>query len=355
MKLFTEIHCEKNITIAHSDSVCVLGSCFADEMGARLEAAGFDVLRNPFGTLYNPASLAAAMARLDSAEPFTQEDCVEMGAGAGLVCSFSHHTAFARPTAEEFLAHANARLSEDAARWRDCGVVILTLGTAWVWRALERPGRPVVANCLKRPAREFAHELLSVEACTELLRSIIEAHPEKRFLLTVSPIRHLGEGAHANTISKSTLHLAVEQVLSGPLTVIPGLTRNPFPSGFAPESRSADGKPASPVLPDGESSAAAGFVASNPVPASAGSEDGSRAAGTPGRFTSAVSYFPAYEILLDELRDYRFYADDLVHPAPAAVQLIWERFLDACTDPADREHILAAERASRAAAHRPLR
>ena len=313
MKLFTEVHCEKIITIAHSDPVCVLGSCFADEMGARLAAAGFDVLRNPFGTLYNPASLAAAVARLDSAEPFTQEDCVEMGAGAGLVCSFSHHTAFARPTAEEFLAHANARLSEDAARWRDCRVVLLTLGTAWVWRALERPGQPVVANCLKRPAREFAHELLSVEACAELLRSIIEAHPEKRFLLTVSPIRHLGAGAHANTISKSTLHLAVEQVLSGPLTVIPGLTRNPFPSGLAPESRSADVK-------------------------------------RPG-----VRYFPAYEILMDELRDYRFYADDLVHPAPAAVQLIWERFLDACTDPTDRERILAAERASRAAAHRPLR
>ena len=292
MKLFTEVHCEKNITIAHSDPVCVLGSCFADEMGARLAAAGFDVLRNPFGTLYNPASLAAAVARLDGAEPFTQKDCVEMGAGAGLVCSFSHHTAFARPTAEEFLAHANARLSEDAARWRDCRVVLLTLGTAWVWRALERPGQPVVANCLKRPAREFAHELLSVEACAELLRSIVEAHPEKRFLLTVSPIRHLGAGAHANTISKSTLHLAVEQVLSS----FAGLT--------------------------GE---------------------------------SPVAYFPAYEIVNDELRDYRFYADDLVHPAPAAVQLVWERFLDACTDPAERERIHDAERASRAASHRPLR
>ena len=306
MKLFTEVHCEKIITIAHSDPVCVLGSCFADEMGARLAAAGFDVLRNPFGTLYNPASLAAAVARLDSAEPFTQEDCVEMGAGAGLVCSFSHHTAFARPTAEEFLAHANARLSEDAARWRDCRVVLLTLGTAWVWRALERPGQPVVANCLKRPAREFAHELLSVEACAELLRSIIEAHPEKRFLLTVSPIRHLGAGAHANTISKSTLHLAIEDTLHHFSSCHPERSEGSNShSGLDPES--------------------------------------------------PITYFPAYEIVNDELRDYRFYADDLVHPAPAAVQLIWERFLDTCTDPVDRECILAAERASRAASHRPLR
>jgi hypothetical protein len=338
MKLFTQVTCEKSITIAHSEPVCVLGSCFADEMGARLEAAGFDVLRNPFGTLYNPASIAAAVERLDSAAPFTAADCVEMGAGAGRIGSFSHHTSFARPTAEEFLAHANARLKEDAARWRRCSTVILTLGTARVWRALERPGQPVVANCLKRPAREFAHELLSVEACTDLLNSIIKAHPEKQFLLTVSPIRHLGDGAHLNTISKSTLHLAVEHILSSFV-------------GSTGKSQSADGNRAAPVLPDGEGSAAAGFVAPNPVPASAGSEDGSRAAGTPGRFPSAVSYFPAYEILMDELRGYRFYADDLVHPAASAVQIIWERFLDACTDPADRERILAAERASRASAH----
>ena len=304
MKLFTEVSCEKLSTIARTDSVCVLGSCFADEIGARLADAGFDVLRNPFGTLYNPASLAAAVERLDSGAPFTQEDCVEMGAGAGLVCSFSHHTSFARPTAEEFLAYANGRLSEDCARWRACTHVILTLGTAWVWRALERPGQPVVANCLKRPAQEFSHELLSVDACAALLRGIIDAHPEKRFILTVSPIRHLGDGAHANTVSKSTLHLAVEKVCHPePFGSHSGLLSSH--SGLDPESHTA--------------------------------------------------YFPAYEIVLDELRDYRFYADDLVHPATAAVQLVWERFLDACTDPADRPAILAAERAARAARHRPLR
>ena len=115
------------------------------------------------------------------------------------------------------------------------------------------------------------------------------ARPEKQFLLTVSPIRHLGDGAHLNTISKSTLHLAVEHILSS-------------------------------------------FV------------------GSTGESPRAF-YFPAYEILMDELRDYRFYADDLVHPAASAVQILWERFLDACTDPADRERILAAERASRASAH----
>jgi hypothetical protein len=287
MKLLTEVRCDKiPFSFSPDRPVCVLGSCFADEMAGRLSDAGFRVLANPFGTLYNPASIAEAVRRLDSAEPFTPGDCVEMGAGAGLTGSFSHHTRFARPSAEAFLAEANARLTEDAAAWRDCSQVILTLGTARVWRALERPGQPVVANCLKRPAREFAHELLSMDACARLLRDIIGTHPDKEFLLTVSPIRHLGEGAHANTLSKSILHLAVEEILS---------------------------------------------------------ECGSAA------------YFPAYEILLDELRDYRFYADDLLHPAPVAAGIIWERFLDACTDPADRPRILAAERAARATRHRPLR
>ena len=332
MKLFTEVSCEKLSTIARTDSVCVLGSCFSDEMGVRLADAGFDVLRNPFGTLYNPASIAAAVQRLDSAAPFTPQDCVQMGAGAGLVCSFSHHTSFARPTAEEFLAYANGRLEEDARRWRACTHVILTLGTARVWRALERPGAPVVANCLKRPAAEFSHEMLSVEACTALLRGIIEAHPEKHFILTVSPIRHLGDGAHLNTLSKSTLHLAIEQV-SQPADG----RRSGVPAARHPSSLPAD--------------AGTGFGATNPA---AAEPSPSGSTGT-ALFPSAVRYFPAYEILMDELRDYRFYADDLVHPAPAAVQIVWERFLDACTDPADRPAILASERAARSARHRPLR
>jgi hypothetical protein len=302
MKLTTDIRCENiPFLFALEDNICVIGSCFADAMGQRLAAAGFHVLDNPFGTLYNPASVAAAVARLDSGEPFTADECVEMGAGAGRVCSFAHHTRFARPTAEEFLSGANGRLAADAAAWATCNKVIVTLGSAWVWRAQELPGRPVVANCLKRPAREFARELLSVDACAAHLRTMVEAHPEKQFLFTVSPIRHLGSDAHENTLSKATLHLAVQQVLlsshSDPLS---------SHSGLDPES------------------------------------------------PSNIAYFPAYEILMDELRDYRFYAEDLVHPSPTAVQIIWERFLDTCVPAADRDRIRRHESAARAARHRPI-
>ncbi len=316
MKLTTDIRCENiPFLFALEDNICVIGSCFADAMGQRLAAAGFHVLDNPFGTLYNPASVAAAVARLDSGEPFTADECVEMGAGAGRVCSFAHHTRFARPTAEEFLSGANGRLAADAAAWATCNKVIVTLGSAWVWRAQELPGRPVVANCLKRPAREFARELLSVDACAAHLRTMVEAHPEKQFLFTVSPIRHLGSDAHENTLSKATLHLAVQHLLDSfggsvitPCTPSRGMAGYSLPRTGAPDSLSA----------------------------------------------IRAAYFPAYEILMDELRDYRFYAEDLVHPSPTAVQIIWERFLDTCVPAADRDRIRRHESAARAARHRPI-
>ncbi len=259
------------------EKITILGSCFADSVGAKLQQAGFCTCINPFGTLYNPASLRSAVARLDGKDLFGPSDCVEMGAGAGRICSFEHHTSFSRPTAEDFLRNANARLQEAREFWASCNRVILSLGTSFIWEAAGK----VVSNCLKRPAAEFTRRILDTEESVMLLRSIISAHPEKRFLLTVSPIRHLGDGAHANTVSKARLLLAVD------------------------ECQEAD-------------------------------------------------YFPAFEILYDELRDYRFYAEDLVHPSPVAVDYIWERFLESFTLASEREAILQNEKTARREAHRPL-
>jgi len=266
------------VQLSLQDRITVLGSCFADSMGKRLAAAGFDVCVNPFGTLYNPVSVCNSAARLSSAVPFTEKDCVEMGAGAGLVCSFSHHTSFARPTAEEFLRGANDSLAEASAFWKSSGKVIVTLGTAMVWRLTD--SGEVVSNCLKRPASEFSHELLSLRQVAATLQLLVESNPGKEFIFTVSPIRHLGDGAHANTLSKSILQLAIAQL--------------------------------------------------------------------------GLPYFPAYEIVLDELRDYRFYAEDLVHPSKVAEDIIWERFLGSAVAPGDLPQLRLGEKASRAAAHRPL-
>lgn len=268
------------VQITPEDKVMVLGSCFADNIGSKLADGGFDVCVNPFGTLYNPVSIANAVARLGAEAAFGPEDCVEMGAGAGLICSWWHHTRFARPTAEEFLENANASLLEAAAFWKDCNKVIITLGTAMVWKLLA--SGEVVANCLKRPAAEFSHEMLSVSQAGAVLERILKANPDKKFIFTVSPIRHLGGGAHENTLSKATLQLALQHI-------------------------------------------------------------------------GGSAYFPAYEILLDELRDYRFYADDLVHPAPAAIEIIWERFLEAAVPAVWHERIRQNEKAARRSAHHPIR
>lgn len=300
MKLFTPVSIETlDVQIGLGDKIMVLGSCFADNVGARMAAAGFDVCVNPFGTLYNPASIYNSIARLESGVPFTEADCVEMGAGAGLICSYSHHTSFARPTRAEFLENANEKLALASEFWRSCNKVIVTYGTSFVWKVnsllsasetkkynyLTKLLTPipaafgVVSNCLKRPSSEFTREMLGIDDVKALTDAISGAFPGKKFIFTVSPIRHLSDGAHANTLSKSTLHLGI----------------------------------------------------------------------------AGHCYFPAFELLNDELRDYRFYAEDLVHPSPAAVGYVWEKFLEAAVPTRYWDKIKENEKAARFAAHRQFR
>ena len=247
-----------SVEVSPDDKICVLGSCFADNIGDKMADLGFNACVNPFGTLYNPVSVCNSISRLASGIPFTEDECVEMGSGAGLVCSFSHHTSFARSTAEEFLDHANTSLAAASKAWNEAGKVIITLGTAWCFEYI--PTGEIVSNCLKIDQKLFRRKRLSVQETSVLLRNLVGRNPGKEFIFTVSPIRHLKDGAHGNQLSKSILILAVEDVC------------NAFPE--------------------------------------------------------RCEYFPAYEILLDELRDYRFYAEDLVHPSQQAVSLIWNRFVD---------------------------
>ena len=272
------------VPLRAGDEIMVLGSCFADETGRRLAECGLDVCVNPFGTLYNPVSVCNSISRLQCGVPFTQEDCVEMGAGAGLVCSFSHHTSFARPTPEAFLEHANAALETASARWKSASKVLITLGTAWCWRHL--PEGEIVSNCLKRPAGEFSRERLTVPQTAALLKSLVQRYPDKFFVFTVSPIRHLSDGAHGNQVSKSILLLALEEVCAA--------------------------------------------------------------------FPDRTVYFPAYEILLDELRDYRFYAEDMVHPSPQAAEYVFGKFLSFAFPDEERSRLEERRKAFKASQHRPM-
>ncbi|MBQ9310619.1 MAG: GSCFA domain-containing protein [Bacteroidales bacterium] len=284
VKLSTPIVINKLPTLLSlGDKIMVLGSCFADNIGSMLADAGFSVCINPFGTLYNPVSIANSAARLQYAAPFRPEECIEMGAGAGMVCSWWHHTSFARKSAEDFLDNANRELAAASEFWKGCNKVVVTLGTAMVWQ-LAGSGE-VVSNCLKRPSAEFSHEMLGAGEIAAIISKMTGKYPDKEFIFTVSPVRHPGEGMHRNTLSKANLHIGLEQAVSS----------------------------------------------------------GGRGC-----------YFPAYEILMDELRDYRYYADDLLHPSPLAIRIIQEKFFDACTLPEERKSIEENIRKAAAARHRPL-
>ncbi len=255
------------VGISYNDRILLLGSCFTDNIGNMLKNYGFDVCCNPFGTLYNPASILSSIKRLKSCTAFVGEDCMEIGAGDSRTCSFYHHTSFARQTPELFLENANSALSEASEFFQTCNKIIITLGTSWCFRHIER--NMIVSNCLKRNPNEFVREMLEVEDVRNILTEIQGLCPDKEFIFTVSPIRHFKDGAHGNQLSKATLLVGINGVLTG----------------------------------------------------------------------SKSDYFPSYEIMMDELRDYRFYAEDMCHPSQQAVGYIGERFLDWAL-PADEQEKL---------------
>ena len=285
LKLQTPVEAERSsISISLKDKVFILGSCFADNIGQKMTDLGFDVCINPFGTLYNPVSVCNSIARLTSGVPFSESECVQMGAGAGLVCSFSHHTTFARRTTEEFLENANRSLAEASSKWKEAKKVIITLGTSWIYE-YTRTGE-TVSNCLKIDAKEFTRRRLSARESALLLMNMLSRHPEKEFIFTVSPIRHLKDGAHGNQLSKSSLLLAIDDVAT--------------------------------------------------------------------RFPERCDYFPAYEIVLDELRDYRFYAADMIHPSAQAVDYLWSRFVDFAVPSSERPELEARVKEYLRSRHRQI-
>jgi hypothetical protein len=265
--------------LSYKTPVLLVGSCFADNVGQIMQQYRFSVTVNPFGTVYNPLSIAQSLLRLQSAQLFTEEEIVQSG---DLFTSFFHHSKFAHPDKKCFLEKANTSLLKGAEAFRKAEFIILSLGTARVYHYKESGA--VVNNCHKIPAAAFTHTLLSVEDVVTTLSPLIKASTAQ-WILTVSPIRHWKDGAHGNQLSKSTLLLAVEQLQQA---------------------------------------------------------------------YANVHYFPAYEIMMDELRDYRFYADDMLHPSPLAINYIWQRFAEAALTAESKIILSEVEKIVTAQQHRLL-
>ncbi|HHJ52570.1 MAG TPA: GSCFA domain protein [Caldithrix abyssi] len=285
MKFRTEITIPKPAhRIEHPDKLFLIGSCFAEHMANKLQIAGFSVLNNPFGELYNPVSIRDALERMAGFSALGEEDFVFRD---GLWHSFYHHSSFSAPDKQQLQETIRQAAESGAQFLRQARYAFVTLGTAYVYRY--RATGKIVANCHKLPADRFDRFRLSLQEAEAALRDAVSflrrLQPDMRIIFTVSPIRHLKDGLVENQRSKAVLLLAVERVVR--------------------------------ELPD-------------------------------------CAYFPGYEILMDDLRDYRFYADNLTHPAPAAVEYIWEKFSETYFTAACRAAVLEVEKLNRSVAHRPL-
>lgn len=225
-----------NITLAPfaiepRERMLFVGSCFADNIGRRFVDDKFRATVNPYGVMYNPASIMHTVKRWTGELVAAQSEASDSGSDVRQVTDEAPQTA------------------------------VFTLGTNHVY-ILNETGE-IVDNCRKRPQRLFTERELSVDECAEYLREAVtmlrQINPSVRIIITVSPIRYAKYGFHGSAVSKATLLLAADEV---------------------------------------------------------------------ARQTDACVYFPAYEIVCDELRDYRFYAPDMLHPSQQAVDYIWERFAD---------------------------
>ncbi|MGM9825246.1 MAG: GSCFA domain-containing protein, partial [Paludibacteraceae bacterium] len=202
-------------------------------------------------------------------------------------------------------------------------VVIITFGTAWVY---EYEGR-VVANCHKLPASAFTRRRLTVNEIVAAWKPILEQYKDKHFIFTVSPIRHVKDGLHENQVSKGILLAAVEELIEDPHKPSRTPSDSPYRGGEEKNLPSSIDTNSSPSL------CREGW------------------GGSEGR---GGSYFPSYEIVLDELRDYRFYAEDMVHPSAQAVQYVWERFVSTYMSPQTQQEMQTLHRFYQKKHHRLL-
>ena len=255
MEFRTQVDIPKpGFLIEPREELLFVGSCFADSIGQRFVDNQFRAVVNPYGTMYNPASVLH--------------------------------------TVERWLP---LQLEGDGGRLPR--VVFITLGTNHVYR-LKETGE-IVDNCQKRPASLFQEEQLSVDECADYLQRTVtllrSRRPDVHIVFTVSPIRYRKYGYHGSQLSKATLLLAVQKVISH----------------LAPHS--------SLLSPH-----------------------------------SSLLYFPAYEILMDELRDYRFYADDMLHPSSQAVEYIWQQLVAHYFSPRAKEFLREWAPLKAALNHRPF-
>ena len=300
MNFFTKVDLpSSDLQIDYKSKLAFFGSCFADNISAQFASRKFSVLANPFGTVYNPLSAAMQIKAIANGKIFGEKDVFQNAQGLWLC--WNAHGSLSGKSREESIDKLNAATHEAREFLQDADVVFVTLGTAFVY-FLKESGI-AVSNCHRQDPNMFIRKMISVDHAAEALKSIVrdlqkikrdgilrlQASPSAQddtfhIVFTVSPLRHMSDGAHNNALSKATLQLAVEKVIQ--------------------------------------------------------------------EIASPVEYFPSYEIVMDELRDYRFYDSDMIHLSKIAENYIFERMEETYCNEKTRENIRQVERFLKMANHR---
>ncbi|HSM64640.1 MAG TPA: GSCFA domain-containing protein [Gillisia sp.] len=280
---------EQEPKIDHNSKILLLGSCFVDNIGEKLDYYQFQNLRNPFGIFYHPGAIGDFIKKV--ADGYKYEDKDVFFHDEQWHC-FDAHSCLNSSSKEGLLLQLNEGLQKTRSFIEDATHIVFTFGTSWYYKEI-KSGRSV-ANCHRIAQQDFNKELLSVKEIEDvfniLTESLLTINPKLKFIFTVSPVRHIKDGFVENQQSKAHLITAIHQ-----------------------------------------------FV-------------GSKNATNSGAFF----YFPAYEIMLDELRDYRFYNEDMLHPNSLAINHIWSRFTEAWVTKQASGMFKNIESIHRGLAHRPF-
>lgn len=251
---------KSDFPIDYKSKLFFLGSCFSENIGAKFQYYKFQATVNPFGIIFNPVSLEKIIQRCVQKDFFTENDVFFHN---DLWHCFEVHSELSTIDKDNFLNRLNQIITDTHQEISAISHFQVTLGTSWVYRYKET--EQIVANCHKVPQKQFTKQLLSVAEIEDSLYRIISLvhsiNPKVKFVLTVSPVRHIKDGFVENNVSKAHLMSAVYKVVA---------------------NRSLK-----------------------------------------------VDYFPSYEIIMDELRDYRFYKNDMLHPNDLAVAYIWDKITEA--------------------------
>jgi hypothetical protein len=269
----------------YTSNILSLGSCFAENIGEKFDYFKFQSTVNLFGIIFNPVSIEKIIRRAVQKHYFTEADLFFHN--EAWHC-FDVHSELSHANKEAMLVRLNQILETTHTHITQSTHIIITLGTAWVYRHTEK--KEIVANCHKVPQKQFTKELLSVEAIQQSLQNTIhliaEVNANAKCLFTISPVRHIKDGFAENQRSKAHLITALHTIVNHPL--------------------------------------------------------------------ATIHYFPSYEIMMDELRDYRFYAEDMLHPNAIAIQYIWEKFRETAISPDAFAIMEEVDAIQKALQHRPF-